>query len=414
MFCGWWLLSSSSAEIEDNDQDDHQMQRARELTKFVNFDDEIWLNIFHHLSDLNLAKVAAVCKRFETLAQKVFKQRHKVNGECGVVVPIDLIGWKVVLCRFRNIIVEVHLTGQTCPHGKDALRFIDEFLSESVKRLKLLLDPKALKNWKFRKTFSKLERLFILGMNDERNFATRLSQWCPNLKHLTIVLGYITNEDFFRQSLPLLEVVQFGKVHGMTRQYLWMFFAKNNQLKEVSLEGTEMEEAMSWLQLVNELLINVEKVTITTHTFDNFPLLRRNFDNLKSLSFLMGRCRNDYGTYTNELLQITKYLPNIEILRVVNCLQNSMTNADLVELIDRSSATLKELYISCRNTKRALTFGYDLHRQIYGMENRSDICIEFEFGDTFDRKEFNTFIITKEGIWEDHKLIALAPRLPNF
>lgn len=81
-----------------------------------------------------------------------------------------------------------------------------------------------------------------------------------------------------------------------------------------------------------------------------------------------------------------------------------MTNADLVELIDRSSATLNKLHFSSQITKRALTFGYDLHRQIYGMGNRSAMCIEFEFGDIWDRNEFNTFMITKEGIWEDHKL----------
>lgn len=59
---------------------DLQIQRIWELTKIGNFDEESWLNIFHHLNDLNLANVATVCKRFATLAEKVFKQRHEQNG----------------------------------------------------------------------------------------------------------------------------------------------------------------------------------------------------------------------------------------------------------------------------------------------------------------------------------------------
>ncbi len=404
--------SSSSEGMRNNDLDDNQIHRTWELTKIGNFDEESWLNIFQHLNDLDLANVATVCKTFETLAQKVFKRRHSVSdGKCSFSVykPLPSLGWTwvPVICRFRNIITDLHFSGPS----EGLLYFIDEFVSESsVTRLWLDIYPEEFESFEFRKTFHNLESLAIVGADlGERNFVmTTLNRWCPNLKSLTLSMAKIGNEDFFWQSLQELEELKLFSVSGLSDEYLWKIFYKNKHLKTIMIEGTQLNGDLAELELISLLLIDLETMIWSTNSFDRLPKLRRDFVKLKSLSFIMD-LRNTAGIYTNQLLEMGKYLPNIEVLRVIHCFKNSMTNDDLINLIDQYSSTLKELEIISHETETCMKFGYDLHRKIYATGRNRSICIELEFGTVFLKREgTKKFEITKDGIWENGEIIVLA------
>ncbi len=402
-----------AAEIKNMEQDDHQ-------TEPFCFDEKTWLEIFNHLDDYSLANVAAVCQQFKALARKVFSSRHFYNDKCISFSAIteNSHRWERVMFRFKDIITDVHLVRGSSGYSEKYLRFIEEFLSNSVKSLILAIESEALNKMNFQKTFLKLEHLHICGLTEMKagHPITRLNQWCPNLNRL--ILTAKMEKHFFHQSLPSLESVHFRHCVGIDiGGNLWRFFAENNQLKQVSLEllySTDVALRVgSLLELVNELLINVDTITISATNLDELPYrFYYNFANLKSLSFLMGVGKQGQGTCKDQLLRIVSYMPKIEKLQVINCSENAMTNENLVELIDSSSLTLKNLVFSSKKLDRVLKFGYDLHRQIYGKTGRSDLDIVCEFGCIWSTK-LKTFDIKKDGIWEDGKLIVLASRLEN-
>lgn len=436
------MFSETSTDVaheRNNDLDDHQIQRTWDLNKIGNFDEESWTQIFQHLNILSLANVTTVCKQFQTLAQNVFKKMisseiTSYGGEYQININTERMGWKLVVCRFRNCITGINFSqdweeNANSRHSEDVLRFMDEFMSESsLKSVTFMIDPKQFRNFNFRRIFRNLEELILFYVNSvsERTVMTTLNRWCPNLKSLIITNGQIRGSHFFLQSLSSLESLKFNNVTlAVSTECITDFFLANNQLKKLAIENVKTLDAnMSWLTVVNEQLPNLEAMTFATNTLDSLPEFRHNFANLKSLSFLMARQRDwtCWGTVTNQLLKIINYLPKIESLRVVNCSENLMTNDNLIELIGQSSATLKSLDIMGMKYERELKFGYDLHRQIYGTAVRSALCMTFQFGDAFvsfrnwmEMKEsvMITFNITKDGIWENGKLIVVASKLLN-
>lgn len=246
-----------------------------------------------------------------------------------------------------------------------------------------------------------------MHLTDKRNFILTLNHWCPNLKELRLTFCDVWNEDFFRQSLPSLEVLKLHDLHGLTLEYLGRYFSK---LKDVSLERSISDDSTSWMRLANEFLINVEIMSFNARVLETLPPFH--FDNLKSLTFYMHYGKSFYGTCTNDLLQVTKRLPKIEIFRVLDCLKNSITNDGLVELINRSGSTLTQLCITCCKKELDLRFGYDLHRNIYGIQSTS-VCIKLVFGDKWADADLEIIKITKEGIWENRKLSVVASTLQN-
>lgn len=433
---------TSTVHERNNDLDDHQIQRTWDLNKIGNFDEESWTQIFQHLTQLDLANVATVCKQFRTLAENVFKKNairtipHYARdchnaGECQIHIETERMGWKLLICRFRNCITRIDFSqdfqeNRTNRHSEDVLRFMDEFMSESLKSVTFMIDPKQFRNFNFRRIFRNLEELVLFYVNsvDERTVMTTLNRWCPNLKSLIITNSLIRGPHFFLQSLSSLKKIKFNNVtFAVNTECIVDFFSANNQLKEVAIENVKtLDKDMSWLTVLNEQLTGLVVVTWATYTLDSLPAFRQNFANLRSLSFLMAR-QSDWtcwGVLTNQLLKIINYLPVIELLRVINCSENLMTNNDLVELIGQSSATLETLEITGKKYERELKFGYDLHRQIYGTASRSALCMNFEFGDAFlahrnwmegKESEAIAFKVTKDGIWENGKLIVVASKL---
>lgn len=442
MFSG---TSSDDTHERKNDLYDHQiqMQRTWDLNKIGNFDEDSWINIFQYLNSVNLANVATVCKQFKTLAQNVFKKRSTMRfgchaGECAVFVEANRIGWKSIICRFRNCITRISFEQDLSerarsPYSEGVLRFMDEFLSESsLKSVSFVIDPKQFQNFTFSKTFHNLEELALFNVSSvfEHTVMTTINRWCPNLKSLVISDAEIHGPHFFFQSMPSLKCLKLNNVIlHVTTGYIMDFFTANNQLKELAIENvtTLSDEDMSWLTVANEQLTDLGIITLatnTTNTLDCLPEFRHEFINLKSLSFLMaGYDRTCCGTLTNQLLRIINHVPKIERLRVINCRENLMTNDDLVELIGQSSLTLQLLEITGYDFKRNLKFGYDLHRQIFGTATRSALRINFDFGDAFSRlrnllqgkkDEMMEYKITKDGIWENEKLIVLASKSSNM
>lgn len=386
-----------------------------------NFDEDSWLKIFHRLDCATLATVATVCKTFQNLAEKAFKKKVFTNGEYAMEIEVGEIGWKPVICRFRNVLTSIEFYGGS---STGVLWFIDEFISKSsVKRLKLWINPKEFEKFQFRNSFNNLETLTLCQV-DELDYQYQygikhpivvLDSWCPGLKSLTLTICKIQNEDFFFQSLPSLVELRFTSPMYIDYNHFWRFLSENNQLKALYFEEPAIHPEENWLGMINELLGNLETLSYyVTNTLDDLPQFRNDFINLKSLTFIMGSCNNCNGIISaDRLLEFTKKLPSIEVLSINNCLQNSISNDQLIQLIDQGPLTLKQLNICSYKVSRVLKFGYDLHRQIYGMEtrNRADICCTFTFGNGYgiDANNATTFKITKDGIWENDKIIVLPP-----
>lgn len=86
---------------DDIQNNSNKRLKGHELPQIGEFDLESWKKILTYLDDTNLANVACVCKSFNSLAQEQFQKRHK--GEFRI--QINLVGWKPIVCRFKNVIV---------------------------------------------------------------------------------------------------------------------------------------------------------------------------------------------------------------------------------------------------------------------------------------------------------------------
>lgn len=394
------LRSTNKRQCNDLNNHPNKRQNNVESLKIGAFDIDTWSKCFAYLDDKNLATVAYVCQTFKVLAEELFHKRRK--GE--LRIQMNVIGWKPIVCRFQNIISSLYLTGPTIPYSERVLEFFAQFLTKSLKEITFgCIHMNQFKNIKFRRKFLKLESLsFVVCQLNELQTITQLSLWCPNLKSLTLSACTIRNSTIFEQFIPSLEdVTLFDIFDDVTNEKLVNFFTLNRQLKRIAVDLPYQITSES-LSIVNEKLINLEKMKWRCDDFDLLPNFQQQFINLKELSFLM-----DFsGTYKNQLLAIVKNLPQIELIQVVNCRENTMTNCDLVELVT-ACTTLKKLEIFSTSLKRQLEFSYDLHRKICrATSNRPNINISLYFQSPFPTKRF---VITKKWIKEDGRLIILAP-----
>lgn len=389
--------------------DDHRIQQQETYQCIDSSNELIWLLIFHHLNDPNLASVAVVCKKFRTLAERAFKRKHKVSGGYSVSVTVHEIGWKSVLCRFRKIITHLQIEGTKCPYSENVLFLIEKLFSySSLVSVTFNVDQAHFDTFVVRYQFCNLTEMTMVNASVIGvKCLTILSRWCPKLKSLSVKSTSLRNPNFYSQPMPKLEVLKLIDVAGISGEKLLNLLADQKELKELSLERSIINpyperNVMYWLAVVNELLTNLECLTWTTDTFDNFPEFKCNFTQLKSITFHMFMWDLQSGLLKNQLLRITKYLPKIECLSV-NCREINMLNHDLIELIVQCSSTLKQLHISSVSEVQLLKFNGQLHKQIYGAENRPEICIYFVFGTMSPEEENRKHIkITKYGIWENN------------
>lgn len=394
------LRSRNKRPTDDIDDDPNKRQRGHEFLNIGEFNIESWKNCFTYLDDKNLANVAYVCKTFKTLAEELFHKRHR--GE--LRIQMNVIGWKPIVCRFKNTISNLYLTGPTIPYSERVLDFFEQFLTKSLKEITFgCIHMNQFNNMKFRRKFLKLQSLsFVVCQLNELQTITQMSHWCPNLKSLTLSACTIRNSTIFEQFIPSLEdVTLFDIFDDVTNEKLVNFFTLNRQLKQIAVD-LPYQITFESLSTVNEKLFNLEKMKWRCDDLDLLPNFQQQFINLKELSFLM-----DFsGTYKNQLLTIVKHLPQIELIQVINCKENTMTNCDLVELIT-ACTTLRKFEIFSTSLKRKLEFSYDFHRKICrATSNRSNINISLYFQSPFPTKRF---VITKKWIKEDGRLIILAP-----
>ncbi|KAG4067984.1 hypothetical protein HA402_010670 [Bradysia odoriphaga] len=399
------LRSSKKRQSEEVHNNPNKRHSVHDIRKIGEFDIETWKNCFQYLDDEDLANVAYVNRTFKALAERLFHKRHK--GE--MRIQMNVTGWKPIACRFKNIISSLYLTGPTIPYSERILDFFGQFLTKSLKEITFgCIQMNHFKNIKFQRKFLKLESLSFVVCQLELGDITQLDLWCPNLKSLTLSACTIRNSTIFEQFIPSLEdVTLFDIFDDVTNEKLVNFFTLNPQLKRIAVD-LPYQITFESLSIVNEKLMNLEKMKWRCDDFELLPNFQQQFLNLKELSFLM-----DFsGTYSNQLLTIVKNLPQIELIQVVNCRKNTMTNFDLVELIT-ACTTLKTLEIFSTSLERKLEFSYDLHRQICrATANRSTINISLYFQSPFPTKRF---IITKKWIKEDGRLIILAPdNLSNY
>lgn len=405
---------------ENMDADDQvKMQRIWEVTKIGSFDADSWIIILNNLSDEDLANVAVVCKDFQMMAQNIMKNRYSKNNVVDFCMTFANTKWKPIICRFRNVIPAIRVFGTTshgvnasCPEiSQQDFSLFEHFVSDTLKRFYFnRTHAKQLKNVVMKKKFHQLELLMFYDCNlsQESRLLSHMYHWYPNLKSLKFANCKMGRSRFLEreQSLPLVEDVKFHFNGALTVDF---FLIKNPQLKclELNLPYIPVEAYMSHLPMVNELLPNLESMLLICENLKFLPHFRKNFDNVKSLKFLL----KDMGTYKDELLKIVSYFPKIEELMVLHMSQNLMTNDDLIDLLTQSSSTLKNFCFVTRSTDRQLKFGYDLHRRFCdATSNRSDILIEFEFG-KFSFENERWFQITKEGIKENGKFIVVKDLL---
>lgn len=396
-------LRSTSKRLHNDATDNScpdKRHKIHEVHKIGEFDIESWKTCFTYLDDKSLANVAYVNRTFKTLAEELFHKRHK--GE--LRIQMNVTGWKPIVCRFKDTISSLYLTGPTIRYSERVLDFFAQFLTKSLKEITFgCIHMNQFKNIKFRRKFLKLESLsFVVCQLNELQTITQLRLWCPNLKSLTLSACTIRNSTIFEQFIPSLEdVTLFDIFDDVTNEKLVNFFTLNRQLKRIAVDLPYQITCES-LSIVNEKLMNLEKMKWRCDDFDRLPNFQQQFNNLKELSFLM-----DFsGTYKNQLMTIVKNLPQIELIQVVNCRENKMTNRDLVEFVTECR-TLKTLEIFSTSLKRQLEFSYDLHRKICrATTNRSSINISLYFQSPFPTKRF---VITKKWIKEDGRLIILAP-----
>lgn len=395
------LRSSNKRQNDDIANGPNKRRNGYEILKIGEFNIESWKSCFAYLDDKTLANVASVCKTFKILAEDLFHKRHK--GE--LRIQMNVMGWKPIVCRFKNIISCLYLTGPTLPYSCErVLDFFEKFLTKSLKEITFgCIHMNQFKNMKFRRKFLKLQSLsFVVCQLNELQTITQLSAWCPNLKSLTLSACTIRNSTIFEQFIPSLEdVTLFDIFDDVTNEKLVKFFTLNRQLKQIAVD-LPYTITFESLSTVNEKLFNLEKMKWRCDDLDLLPNFQQKFVNLKELSFLM-----DFsGTYKNQLLTIVENLPQIELIQVINCKENAMTNCDLVELIT-ACKTLKKLEVFSTSLKRQLEFSYDFHREICrATSNRSNINISLYFQSPFPTKRF---VITKKWIKEDGRLIILAP-----
>lgn len=401
--------------MENKDVDNHQgVQRTWELNKIGNFDMESWKEIFKYLDLSDLLMVAVVCKSFQSMAENIAAQRFKYmhNFMHNGIHNFD-IGWKPVICRFKNVISNITVYGPKPDPSKDTsnvlskdLSFIDEFLSNTLTRLSLdHANVDQLQDFVFHKKFLKLEKLSFgsCNLNNRCSIFSQLRMWCPNLKSLSLSCCTIRSSLLLLQCIPLLEDLSLYGVPGISIETFIIFVTRHRQLKTLYVD-LKVDVSFSCLPIINELLINLESLIWQCTSLDRLPNFRQNFFNLKVLGFVLSL----RGTYTNELNTIVQYLPQIEEIKVLLCKENKMSNDDLVDLIVQSSCTLKKLVFTSIGLDKELKVGYDLHRQIYNAtSNRSEILIEVEFGEFQFEVPPVRYIITKEWIKKNGKLIVL-------
>lgn len=398
--------STNKRHNADNKNHPNKSPKVPEVLEIGEINVDSWRNCFQYLDDENLATMAYVCNTFKVLAEELFHKRHK--GELKITLCLD--GWKPKVCRFKNVISRLYLLGIPAPYSDRALDFCAQFLIQSLEEITIgMLRMNELKKISFPCKFLKLEALsFVCVHLNEIETLSNLIMSCPNLKSLTLSACTLINTKIFEQFIPKLEdVTLFELFDDVSNEKLVNFFTSHSQLKRIAVD---LPHRISYgsLTLANEKLTNLEKIKWRCDDFDLLPNFQQQFVNLKELTFLM----DISGTCQNQLLRIAKDLPQIELLQVVNCKENTMTNVDLVEMIT-ACATLKTFGIYSTSLKRKFQFTYDFHRKICrATSNRSTIDILLYFQCPYPTKRF---VITKKWIKEDGRLIILAPEdLSNY
>lgn len=380
----------------------NKRQKLFNLTKIGEIEVGTWKKIFTYFNDMDLANAVNVCKSFQQLGEELFDKRHQGR----FIIIMNEIGFKRIVCSFKNVITSVHMTGPTVPYSERILDFLGKVLNKSLRKLRFgSLHKDHFEHINFRRKFLKLERLgFIHCTLDKSERITQFTQWCPNLKSLTLSACTIQNSTLFEEIIPSLRHITLFNLFGDVNDVqLADFFITNSRLNNVCIDLPYSLSSQS-LQVINQQSMNLEKMLWKCHDLDPFiSTFQKDLPNLKELSIMM-----DFSVhYKNQLLQILKYLPNIEVIKVLNCRRNIMSNDDLLEFVSQCKTLIKFVIISV-TVGHEMQFNYDLHRKfIQSTSDRPNIEIVFDFGFPVHSK---TFTITNKWIKENNSLLVLAPR----